>query len=105
MGFLHATKEMEADVITEHIETTSWGVPKDLFDYTDVASFDVGKGTDLQFFAFDLSQLCQHSTYFQERIHGNHPEGNTRHFELKDVDPSVLACMLYWYRSWECASC
>ena len=90
---------------TEQIETTSWSVPRHLFDYSNVASFSAGKGPKRQFFAFDLSQLCQHSAYFQERAHLDHSKGRTGHFELEEVDPAVLACMLYWYRGWECSSC
>ncbi|KAJ9616590.1 hypothetical protein H2200_000309 [Cladophialophora chaetospira] len=86
-------------------EKTSWGVPKAVFDYSEVVTFSVGKGTDRQHFTFNSPQLCEESSYFEERLHGDCGEAKSPHFELPDVDPAVLACMLCWFRGWECSFC
>ena len=89
----------------QDVERTSWGVLKHLFDYSSVASFSAGTGTERQFFAFNTPDLCRHSTYFQAKVHGEHPDGGTQHFDFDDVDPSTIACMLCWYRGWHCTFC
>ncbi|KIW70189.1 hypothetical protein PV04_02481 [Phialophora macrospora] len=100
-------QKMEADNYDKHhIETTIWGVSKHLFDYSEVVTFRAGNGSQRQYFATDSPRLCRESTYFHERLHGSGcPEAQSRHFELKDTDPSVVACMLRWYRGWDCPSC
>jgi hypothetical protein len=88
-----------------HSETTIWGVSKHLFDYSEVVTFRAGNELQRQYFATDSPRLCRESTYFHERLHGDYPEAQSRHFEFKDTDPSVFACMLRWYRGWDCPSC
>jgi len=90
---------------TNNIGKTQWGVPKSLFDYSEVVTFQAGEGPQQQWFAFDIPRLCEESSYFNERLHGDYPEAKIRHFELKSVDPTVLACMLRWYRGWGCSFC
>ncbi|KIW31040.1 uncharacterized protein PV07_02724 [Cladophialophora immunda] len=84
---------------------TSDNPRKNLFDYTNVVTFAAGTGSNRQFFSFDEPRLCHESTYFEDRLHGDCPEARTRHFDFADVDPAVLACMLSWYRGWNCVCC
>ncbi|KIX94785.1 uncharacterized protein Z520_09475 [Fonsecaea multimorphosa CBS 102226] len=86
-------------------DQTTHKTPNVLFDYSNVVTFAAGKGSNRQYFAFDELRLCRESTYFEERLRGDYPEGKARHFDFADVDPAVLACMLCWYRGWRCLSC
>ncbi|EXJ61866.1 hypothetical protein A1O7_02296 [Cladophialophora yegresii CBS 114405] len=99
-------EKMETDKDDKHqIETTSWGVPKHLFDYSEVVTLQTGTGAQRQYFAMHGPRLCSESTHFHERLHGDYPETRRRHFDLKDHETAVVACMLRWFRGWDCPSC
>ncbi len=95
----------EIDMDEKHMETTTWGVPRDQFDYSEIVTFSTGAGADQQFFTFDSPRLCAESSYFKERLLGDYPEAKNQHFSFPGVDPAVVACMLSWYRGWYCTLC
>ncbi|ETI19795.1 hypothetical protein G647_08808, partial [Cladophialophora carrionii CBS 160.54] len=72
---------------------------------SEVVTFHTGTGPQRQFFAMHSPRLCKESTYFHERLHGDYAEARSRHFEFKDHDPAVVACMVRWYRGWDCPFC
>ncbi|EXJ87418.1 hypothetical protein A1O3_04378 [Capronia epimyces CBS 606.96] len=76
-----------------------------LFDYSNVVTMVAGKGHMKHYFTFDLSRLCQESTYFDDRLHGDYREACQRHINFGSINPHTVACMLYWFRGWDCPSC
>ncbi|EXJ83555.1 hypothetical protein A1O1_07178 [Capronia coronata CBS 617.96] len=79
--------------------------PRHLFDYSEVVTMVVGKGCKKHYFAFDLPRLCEESTYFDERLHGNYREARQRHIKFGNINPHTVACMLYLFRGWDCPYC
>ena len=98
--------QLETAMDGKRSEKTSWGVSQDLFDYSEVVTFSTGEGPNQQFFTTNSHCLCAESSYFKERLQGDHPEAKDRHIDLKDfVDPPVLACLLCWLRGRDCSLC
>jgi hypothetical protein len=77
----------------------------DLFDYSKVVTLQAGQSPNEQYFSTDSTELCRESVYFHERLNGDYEEAKSRHFNLPHVDPSLVRCMLFWYRGWPCAKC
>jgi hypothetical protein len=85
--------------------TTSCVEPNPLYDYTGVVTFGAGKDDNRCFFASNVEQLGKKSISFGERLEEEFPEAMSRYFCFADIEPEIKACILYWYRGWECASC
>lgn len=94
----------------ETIKTTELGVAERermdrLFDYSEAVLLWTGRANNVHYFAADRSRLCEESEFFDSRLRHTCQDDDARLFNLEWNDAAWVACMLSWFRGWDCALC